>query len=80
MIVTAMQVFNRMVETDNKNLMLAPLSNVLSLRKVKAGTQIRIGIPGDLFGKIVLGKMCGGLLLCDIREFQKVKAEMEATK
>jgi hypothetical protein len=57
---------------------LAPLSNILNMRKVKAGTQVTIGLEGDLIMPLLEGKFVGGLILADQAEFYRVKADLEA--
>jgi len=70
-------VFSRMVERDDKALTMAALGNITELRKVKAGTNVTIGVAGDVVGAIYNGKYVGGLILCDKKRFDVVKAELE---
>lgn len=74
--VTSFDVFNKMTADDNKALQLAPLGNVIRAQKVKAGTQVTIGVGGDVIGKIMSGDLVGGLILCDKKEFERVRTEM----
>jgi hypothetical protein len=76
---TTVNNFDVMKEMGARNggIQLAPLSNIVSVRKVKAGTQVTIGVGGDLVASIGFGKFCGGLILCDKEEFEALKAEME---
>jgi hypothetical protein len=71
--------FDVMKEMAKRNgkIMLSPLNNITNVRKVKAGTQITIGVAGDVVGKIALGEMVGGLILCDKAEFDAIKIEMD---
>jgi hypothetical protein len=75
--INAFAVFLRMAKTDDQALRLAPLSNVLNMKVVKAGTQVTIGVSGNALHGIMNGKFVGGLLLCDIERFDQLKAEME---
>ena len=59
------------------DIQLAPLDNISRLRKTKLGTQVTIGVAGDLVGAIGMeGKYVGGLILANKAEFNAVKAEM----
>ncbi len=63
----------------NLDIRLAPLDNITNLRKVKAGTQVTIGVEGDVVASIGLDhKFVGGLILADKEQFNQLKAEMEA--
>jgi hypothetical protein len=75
--VNAFDVFSHMVETDDKAITMAALGNITELRKVKAGTNVTIGVAGDVVGSIYNGKYVGGLILCDKKRFDEVKAELE---
>jgi len=50
---------------------------LVGARKVKAGTQVTIGVGGDVVGGLATRKYVGGLLLCDSDRFKEVKAQME---
>jgi hypothetical protein len=71
--------FDVLKEMGNRNLDIkaAPLSNISSARKVKAGTQITIGFGGDIVADIERGKFNGALILADRKEFEQVAEEME---
>jgi hypothetical protein len=75
--VSAFEVFLRMAETNDKALRLAPLANILNMKVVKAGTQVTIGVEGNVLARIMSGEFCGGLLLCETKRFDELKAEME---
>lgn len=75
--VTNFQVLDAMAAA-NKDIRLAPLGNIVNLRKVKAGTQVTIGVEGDLVAAIgIHGRFVGGLILADKAEFDATKAELE---
>jgi hypothetical protein len=62
----------------NMDVRLSTLDNVREARKVKGGSQIKIGIVGDVVTGIALGKFVGGLLIADKEQFNQVKRELEA--
>lgn len=62
----------------NMEIKIGPLENVSNLRKVKAGTQVTIGIAGDEVAAIGLeNRYVGGLLLCNREEYFAIKKELE---
>ena len=61
----------------NRDIRLAPLSNIVHLRKVRAGTQITIGFEGDVVGAILAERFVGGLILADKAQFEETKRELE---
>ena len=75
--VSLFEVFTRMADTDDKKLMLAPLTNITQARAVKAGTNITIGFPGNVCGQIMNDDFIGGLLLCDRKHFNEIREAME---
>lgn len=62
----------------NLDIRLSTLDNVRSARKVKGGTEIKIGFFGDVVTGIAKGRFCGGLLLADFKQFQEIKKEVES--
>ena len=65
----------------NMDIRIAPLVNITNLRKVRAGTQVTIGVEGDVVLAIgIEQKFLGGLILADKTEFMAVKAELEAAQ
>jgi hypothetical protein len=67
-----------MTDRDDKALKLAPMSNIMQARKVKAGTKVTIGVEGNVVAQILTRQFVGGLILCDRSRYEEVKAEMEA--
>jgi hypothetical protein len=63
---------------QNKDIRLAPMANILRLQKVKAGTQITIGVEGDVVGAIANGRFVGGLILADKAQFDETKRQLQA--
>ena len=69
-------VLKRMGEL-NLDMRLAPLDNITNLRAVKAGTQVTIGVVGNLVSALGLeNKFVGGLILADKEEFNHLRSEM----
>ena len=69
-------VMKAMSERDQR-ILLAPVSNILRATKTKLGTQITIGVEGNLVGAIMRGEFVGGLILADKVQFRATKAELE---
>lgn len=75
---TAFQVFDRMVERNDQALKFGPLANIDGARATKHGTVITIGWPGNIVAQIGMGDYyVGGLIICERKRFEEVKAEME---
>ena len=69
-----------MVDKNNKNVLLAPLSNIKSITEGKHGCGfVEIAIPNDVAHKLSVdtNKFIGGLLLVDRAEFEKEMAGAE---
>lgn len=63
----------------NMDIRVSPLENVTNLRKVKTGTQVTIGVDGDVVAAIGLeNKFIGGLMLIDRKQYFEIKAVLEA--
>jgi hypothetical protein len=60
------------------NLDIGMATEMLNMRKVNAGTQVTIGVPGDFIGKLFSGQVIACLLLYDKDQFNELKAKMEA--
>lgn len=57
---------------------VSPLHNIVNLKKVKQGTQVTIGVAGDLVAALgIEHKFVGGLILADKDEFDTIKSEMQ---
>lgn len=66
------------MSAESKDIRLAPSSNILHMKIVKAGTQITIGVQGDVLVSIVSGKLVGCFLVWDKEQFEEMKKKMEA--
>ena len=69
-------VLKRMSDED-QDIRLATLANILSMKKVKAGTQIVLGVEGDVLIGILEGKFGGCFLLYDWKQFTETRKKME---
>ena len=61
---------------ENKDIRLS--SELLRMQKVKAGTQVTIGVAGDVVGALFSGELVGCFLLYNKEQFKELKAKMEA--
>lgn len=61
---------------ESQDIRLAPLSNILRVQKVKAGTQITIGVAGDVIAGIANGDFVGGLYLADRKQFEETQERL----
>jgi hypothetical protein len=52
-------------------------TDVVRMDKVKAGTQITMGAPGDCVTPIFLGELVPCLLIYNRKQFNELKATME---
>lgn len=80
MSVNAFDVFKRMSDMNDRALKLAPLGNIQSMKRVKMGTQVVIGVGEDVLVPLIQNQLVGGLILCDRTRFEQVQKEMEAAK
>lgn len=65
---------------ENLDIRISPLDNVINLRKVKAGTQVTIGVDGDVVAAIgIEDKFVGGLLLIDREQYFATKQRLESS-
>ena len=62
----------------NLDIRLAPLGNILRAQYTKRGTQVTIGVEGNVVAAIVNGDFVGGFILADKRQFEETKRELEA--
>lgn len=68
----------RVMGERNLDIRLSPLDNVIRLLKVRAGTQVTIGIAGDVVAAFAKSEFCGGLILANKKQFDEVREELEA--
>lgn len=77
-VIGSFDVLKRLADTGDNDLRLAPMSEVISARKVKAGTQVTIGVGSDICGAIAAGELVGGFLFCSKKRFEEVKRQLAA--
>lgn len=70
-------VLKAMVDEDNKGITLAPLNNLVRAKKTKHGTEVTIGVGGDVIAGIMRGDYVGGLLLADKKAFDVVRTRLD---
>lgn len=68
------------MSAENMDIRLAPAGNVLRMQKVKAGTQLTIGVEGDVLWPITSGELIPNLILFSKKQFDELKAKMEEGK
>lgn len=79
--VGSFEVMQHMVDTNDNELKLAPLSNITEARLTKAGSKITIGIGDDGFvTKLALGQVVGGFIYCDKKHWDEVEARLTTSK
>ncbi len=61
---------------DNKDIRMG--TDVLNMKAVKAGSQITMGIAGNVLAKVMFGELNACLILFDKKQFEQTKATMEA--
>jgi len=69
-------VLKRMAE-ENKSIQLCTTITQMNYSAKKGGTEVSVGVPGNVCFDIESGRKNCLLLLFDMAEFKKVKAEME---
>lgn len=78
--VGSFDVFNWLINNNDKAIKMAPLENISHLKKVRWNTQVTIGVSGNEVSAIYEGKYVGGLILCDRKRYYEVKAQLEAER
>lgn len=70
-------VLKRMAD-DNLKVQLCTMITDMNYSAKNGGTKVTVGVPGNVCFDIRDGKMNAMLLLVDVAQFTKLKAEMEA--
>jgi hypothetical protein len=52
-------------------------TDLLTIKKVKAGSQITIGIAGDVVAPLFVGRLRACLVIFDVEQFDAIKAELQ---
>ena len=63
---------------DNKSIQLCATITQMNYSAKKGGTEVSVGVPGNVCFEIESGRMVGFLLLYNVREFNELKAQMQA--
>lgn len=66
------------MSAENMGIEASPDENIIGMQLCKAGTQITIGVAGNVIGGIASGEKRCVMLIWDKREFEELKAKMEA--
>jgi hypothetical protein len=61
---------------ENKDIRLG--TDVLNMKAVKAGSQITMGIAGNVLSQLMFGELNACLILWDKKQFNELKTAMEA--
>jgi hypothetical protein len=54
--------------------------DVLSLKRVKAGTQVLMGVGGDVVGPMFVGELTACLIIYNKKQFDETKASLAAAE
>lgn len=65
----------RVMAERDLEIMFGP--DILQMNKVKAGTQVTVGLPGDLVFRIADGQLRGGLMLWNKEQFDAITEELQ---
>lgn len=68
----------KQMATDNLDIRMSPGGNIINMKKVKAGTEITIGVEGNVVTPILVGDLVGCMLLYNKKQFDEIKAKLEA--
>lgn len=68
-------VLKRMAQ-ENKDIRMG--TDLLNMKAVKAGSQITMGIAGNVLAALMLGELKACLILFSKKQFDELKAQMEA--
>jgi len=69
-------VLKRMGE-ENKDIRLCTTITQMNYSAKKGGTEVSVGVPGNICFEIESGRMNAVLLLWNVREFNETRATME---
>ena len=77
MSVNNFDVLKRMA-AENKSIQLCDTITQVNYSSKKGGTEISVGVPGNVCFGIESGRMAAKLLIWNVREFDELRAAMEA--
>lgn len=74
-------IMKALVDEDNQGIQLAALSEnlVRATYNQKRGTEVTIGVAGNVVAKLMNNGLRGGLILMDTNAYEKKKKELEST-
>lgn len=73
-------VMKRVAEkNDGDAIQLAPLNQMLRAQYGKAGTQITMGVPGNVVAGLLKGEFLGGLILVRKEAWRAAEAELASS-
>lgn len=67
-------IMNKMA-SENLDIKMAPLANIVEMKKTKNGCRLTIMVENELMDKIALNKYVGGLYLANKEQFFKIKKQ-----
>jgi hypothetical protein len=70
-------VLKRMADEDKK-IQLCTTITQMNYSAKKGGTEVSVGVPGNVCFEVQSGRMVGFLLLYDVAQFNELKAAMES--
>lgn len=62
---------------ENKSIQLCTTITQLSYSAKKGGTEVTVGVPGNVCFEFESGRKTGFLLIYDVQQFNELKATME---
>ena len=62
---------------ENKSIQLCTTITQMNYSAKKGGTEVSVGVPGNVCFEIESGRMNAVLLVWDVREFERLKAKMK---
>ena len=63
---------------ENKTIQLCTTITQMNYSQKKGGTEVSVGVPGNICFDIESGKMNAVLLLWDVEQFNEIKAKLES--
>jgi hypothetical protein len=63
---------------ENKTIQLCTTITQMNYSANKGGTEVSVGVPGNICFDIQSGKMNAVLLLWDVNQFNEIKAKLES--
>jgi hypothetical protein len=64
---------------ENKTIQLCTTITQMNYSASKGGTEVSVGVPGNVCFDIQSGKMNAVLLLWDVKQFNEIKSKLESS-